>query len=88
MLKLKYFLFMFVLTLATPVVSQTQTAAVTTTEEAVSAGNSDVEMAETLRRDGKIYVVVAVIITVLAGLIIYLVRLDSKVSKLEKQLKS
>ncbi len=86
MLKLKYLLFLFILTLANPVLSQAQTAVAT--EEAVATGNSDVEMAETLRRDGKIYVVVAVIITVLAGLIIYLIRVDSKVSRLEKQLKS
>ena len=86
MLKLKYLLFLFILTLATPTVSLAQTAAAT--EETASGGNSDVEMAETLRRDGKIYVVVAVIITVLAGLIVYLIRVDGKVSKLEKQLKS
>ena len=88
MLKLKFLLFLFILTLAVPVVSQAQTTVATTTEETVSGGNSDVEMAETLRRDGKIYVVVAVIITVLAGLIVYLIRVDGKVSKLEKQLKS
>ncbi len=86
MLKLKYLLLLFILTLANPVLSQAQTAVAT--EEAVATGNSDVEMAETLRRDGKIYVVVAVILTVLAGLIIYLIRVDSKVSRLEKQLKS
>ena len=86
MLKLKYLFFLFILTLATPTVSLAQTAVAT--EETASGGNSDVEMAETLRRDGKIYVVVAVIITVLAGLIVYLIRVDGKVSKLEKQLKS
>ena len=86
MLKLKFLLLLFILTLANPVLSQAQTAVAT--EEAVATGNSDVEMAETLRRDGKIYVVVAVILTVLAGLIIYLIRVDSKVSRLEKQLKS
>ncbi|MCC9167770.1 hypothetical protein LN893_13035 [Pontibacter sp. XAAS-A31] len=45
----------------------------------------EVEMADTLRQDGKIYVVVVVLLTVLAGLIVYLVSLDRKVSKLEKQ---
>ncbi len=61
----------------------------TTVQAATGAGSSsDVEMAETLRRDGKIYVVVAVIVTVLAGLILYLIRLDRKVSKLEQQFKS
>ena len=43
-----------------------------------------VDMADTMRSNGKIYVVVAVILTILAGVIIYLVRLDRKISKLEK----
>jgi uncharacterized membrane protein YjjP (DUF1212 family) len=41
-------------------------------------------MADTMRSNGKIYVVVAVILTIFAGIIIYLVRLDRKMSKLEK----
>jgi len=45
---------------------------------------NDVEMADTMRADGKIYVVVAVILTVLTGLILYLLTLDRKVTKLEK----
>lgn len=47
----------------------------------------EVEMADVLRQDGKIYVVVAVLLTVLVGMILYLVSLDRKVSKLEAQLK-
>ncbi len=47
----------------------------------------EVEMADTLRQDGKIYVVIVVLLTVLAGLIFYLVSIDRKVGKLEKQLK-
>jgi len=37
-----------------------------------------------MRDNGKIYVVIAVMLTILAGLILYLVRLDRKISKLEK----
>lgn len=37
-----------------------------------------------MRDNGKIYVVVAVMLTILAGLILYLVRIDRKISKLEK----
>lgn len=37
-----------------------------------------------LRADGKIYVVVAVIVTILLGLYIYVIRLDRKISRLEK----
>lgn len=39
----------------------------------------------TMRSNGRIYVVVAVILVILAGLILYLVRLDRKITKLEKQ---
>lgn len=45
---------------------------------------NDVEMADQMRAEGKIYVVVAVILTVLVGLILYLFSLDRKVKKLEK----
>lgn len=44
-----------------------------------------VQMADGMRSSGKIYVVVAVLLTVLTGLILYLVRLDKKISRLEKE---
>ena len=43
------------------------------------------EMADLMRSNGKIYVVIAVIITILAGLIIYLRRVDRRIGKLEKE---
>ncbi len=43
-----------------------------------------VEMADLMRSNGRIYVVVAVVLTILVGLILYLLRLDRKISKLEK----
>jgi hypothetical protein len=49
---------------------------------AASAQNA--AMADTMRSEGKIYVVVAIILVVLAGLITYLFLLDRKVTKLEK----
>ena len=45
------------------------------------------EMADKLYADGRIYVVVAVVATIFAGIIVYLINIDSKISKLEKQLK-
>lgn len=39
---------------------------------------------ELMNSTGKVFVVIAVILTILAGLILYLVRLDRKISKLEK----
>lgn len=45
-----------------------------------------VEMADTMRSEGKIYVVVAILLLIFAGLIAYLVMLDRKISKLEKKL--
>ncbi|MGL6266957.1 MAG: CcmD family protein [Chitinophagaceae bacterium] len=44
-----------------------------------------VEMADGMRQSGKIYVVIAVILTILAGLIFYIIRLDRKISRLEKE---
>lgn len=45
-----------------------------------------VEMADTMRAEGKIYVVVGIILMVLAGLIAYLFLMDRKVKKLEARL--
>jgi len=45
----------------------------------------EVEMADTMRSNGRIYVVVAVIVLILVGLILYLVRLDRKITKMEKE---
>lgn len=42
-------------------------------------------MSNTMRSNGKIYVVVAVLTTILLGLFAYLIRLDKKISKLEKE---
>ena len=43
-----------------------------------------VDMADTMRSNGKIYVVVAVCITILIGLFIYLIILDKRISRFEK----
>lgn len=50
-----------------------------------SAQAMEVEMADTLRAEGKIYVVVIVCLLVLGGLISYLIYLDKRISKLEKK---
>ena len=50
------------------------------------AQGSEVEMADGMRASGKIYVVVAVIVTILVGLIAYLAATDKKISKLEKEI--
>jgi hypothetical protein len=42
------------------------------------------EMADVMRGNGKIYVVVAVCLTILIGLFIYVFLLDRKISRLEK----
>ncbi len=46
----------------------------------------EAEMADTMRSEGKIYVVVGIILIILLGLIFYLVTLDRKVKKLENLL--
>jgi hypothetical protein len=44
------------------------------------------EMADVMRSNGKIYVVVGIILIVLIGLITYLYLLDRKITKLENKL--
>ncbi len=46
----------------------------------------EVEMADTMRSNGKIYIVVAVCLTILVGLFLYVFSLDRKLSKAEKEL--
>lgn len=54
---------------------------------AQSDTTKSVEMADGLRANGKIYIVVAVLVTILAGILFYVARLDRKISKLEKESK-
>jgi hypothetical protein len=45
-----------------------------------------VEMADGMRADGKIYVVVGVLVTILLGIVLFLIMIDRKVSDLEKKI--
>lgn len=47
----------------------------------------DVEMADVMRENGKIYVVVGVICIIFIGMFAYLIWQDRKLSKLEKEIK-
>ena len=49
------------------------------------AQTQSVEMADTMRSNGKIYIVVAVCLTILVGLFMYVFSLDRKISKIEKE---
>ncbi len=51
----------------------------------VFAQDKKTEMADLMRENGRIYVVVAVVLTILIGLILYVVRLDKKIRRLEKK---
>jgi heme/copper-type cytochrome/quinol oxidase subunit 2 len=52
----------------------------------LTASAQDAEMADAMRSEGKIYVVVAIVLVILLGLIGYLVFIERKVSGLEKRL--
>jgi CcmD family protein len=54
----------------------------------LTAQAQQVEMADKFREDGKIYVVVAVVLIILIGLLTYVFLLDRKISKLEKEVQS
>ena len=67
-MKQRFLLAIFLLLLATISFAQAET----------------VDMADSMRSNGKIYVVVAVILTIFAGIIFYIIRLDRKISRLER----
>ena len=47
--------------------------------------NQSVEMADVMRSNGKIYVVVGAIVILFAGLVAYAIALDRKLGRLEKE---
>ena len=53
---------------------------------ATPAYSQEVEMADRMRTDGKIYVVVAILLVILIGLIAYLILIDRKATRLERKL--
>ncbi len=48
------------------------------------AEQQPVEMADAMRSNGKIYIVVAVCLTILVGLFLFVWRLDRKITRMEK----
>ena len=56
-------------------------------QTAAAVADDTPEMADALRQSGKIYVVVLVILLILGGLLAYLIRLDGKVGRLERELR-
>ena len=50
--------------------------------------SQNAEMADTMRSEGKIYVLVSIIAVVLTGLIAYLVYLDRKTARLEEKIRN
>ncbi len=50
-----------------------------------AAQEQEVDMADAMRSNGKIYIVVAVCLTILIGLFLYVISIDRKITKLEKE---
>jgi hypothetical protein len=50
-----------------------------------AAAQPAVGMADEMRTNGRIYVVIAVMLTILLGISLYLFRLDRKISRMEKR---
>ncbi len=48
----------------------------------------EVEMADAMRENGKIYVVVAVVLVILIGILIFIFQTERKLKKLEKEIDS
>ena len=50
-----------------------------------NAQDAAAEATDVMKTNGKIYVVMAVVIVIVLGLFIYLINLDRKIAKLEKE---
>ena len=50
----------------------------------VDEADTRVEMADVMRSNGKIYVVVGILLIIFSGITYYTIRLDKKITKLEK----
>jgi membrane protein DedA with SNARE-associated domain len=50
------------------------------------AFGQQIEMADKMRESGKIYVVVAVLVTVFVGIVVYLLAQEKRIKKIEKEL--
>jgi CcmD family protein len=51
----------------------------------VYAQEAGPQMADVMRSNGKIYVVVAVLVVVFIGIILYLLRMERRIRRLERQ---
>lgn len=76
---MKKIIIIFLLFISIQVTAQDKIAI---TEEDYS--NSKVEMADVMRSEGKIYVLVGVIVLIFAGITGYIISTDRKVARLEK----
>lgn len=54
----------------------------------VAQGSQSVEMADAFRQDGKIYVVVLGLVIILTGVVLFLIRVDRKLTRLEREVSS
>lgn len=52
----------------------------------VASAQNEVPMADAMRENGKIYVVVAVLAIIFIGIVVYLISIDRKTNSLQKQL--
>ncbi len=51
-------------------------------------GNNESPVGKFMRSNQRSYVVIAVMLTILAGILIYMIRLDRKINRLEKENRS
>ncbi|MBL0764230.1 hypothetical protein JKP34_03130 [Marivirga atlantica] len=54
--------------------------------ESEDYSNQSIEMADAMRANGKIYVLVAIVLLIFIGFIFYAIKTEQKVKKLEKEL--
>jgi len=61
-------------------------AALLSSTQSMAQEVAEVEMADGMMASGKIYVVVGVLTVIFLGIVVYLILLDRKIGKLEKEI--
>jgi CcmD family protein len=75
----------FLTDINTQIMTKKLFATITLLLVAMHAAFAETEMADAMRSNGKIYVVVVVLATIFAGIFGYLIYIDRKITRLEKE---
>jgi CcmD family protein len=85
---MKNIIYFFLLLISLNASGQQETNTQKADTSASTNNTESVPMADKFREDGKIYVVVAVVLIIFLGMLFYIFTLEKKISRIEKEINS